>query len=59
MIGEFIQSTYEQAATLGKWDRATLERHDLPDRPESRDQVNVGQTASNRRTRVPHGSSTL
>ncbi len=33
MIGEFIQSTYEQAATLGKWDRATLERHDLPDRP--------------------------
>jgi hypothetical protein len=33
MIDQFIQSTYEQAATLGNWDRPTLERHDLPDRP--------------------------
>jgi Family of unknown function (DUF5996) len=32
-IDEFIQSTYEQAATLAKWDRATLERHDLLGRP--------------------------
>ena len=25
-IAEFVQTTYEQAATLGKWDRAALER---------------------------------
>jgi len=25
-IAEFIRTTYEQAATLGKWERATLER---------------------------------
>jgi uncharacterized protein DUF5996 len=24
----FLQSTYEAAATLGKWDRAALERRD-------------------------------
>src|SRR3954471_8925371 len=32
-IAEFIQTTYEQAATLGKWDRPALERTDLPGRP--------------------------
>jgi hypothetical protein len=25
-IAAFVNSTYEQAATLGKWDRASLER---------------------------------
>jgi len=27
MIHEFVESTYEQAATLGGWDRKALERH--------------------------------
>ena len=26
MVLDFFQSTYEAAATLGKWDRAALER---------------------------------
>ncbi|MEN3337708.1 MAG: hypothetical protein V7647_1384 [Acidobacteriota bacterium] len=32
-IAEFIQTTYEQAATLGKWDRAALDRTQWPGRP--------------------------
>ena len=30
---EFLQTTYEAAANLGKWDRATLERDAAPARP--------------------------
>jgi len=26
MIRQFVESTYEQAATLGRWDRQALER---------------------------------
>jgi Family of unknown function (DUF5996) len=32
-IAEFVRTTYEQAATLGKWDRAALDRAELPGRP--------------------------
>jgi hypothetical protein len=33
MLLAFLQSTYENAADLGKWDRKALERDSLPSLP--------------------------
>lgn len=34
-LHDFLQSTYEAAAILGDWDRASLERHTLPSKQRS------------------------